>query len=1604
MKTFCILCLRRSVYFLLAFICINAKAQLHADFTSSSQQGCSPLVVQFKDASTGNPAQWFWDLGNGATSTLKDPGAIYITPGSYTIKLHIQNSLGEDSVIKSNYVMVHENPAVNFNANPTEGCAPLNVNFNDKSKAGEGVITSWIWDFGDGILSTQQNPSHTYNVSDTFNVLLTVTNSFGCKTTLQNQSLIKVGGLVQAGFSYIYNNVCKPPTTVRFLNTSQSNTNLNYQWLFGDGGASTQPDPTHVYATSGNFNVQLIATNANGCSNTFQEAISIGGVEANFDFTPDCINGGIIFTDNSIPVPINETWDFGDGNIDSGAKVLHTYKTQGTYLVTLNADFGGCKDTSRKIIKTGQKAQAAFTTTGKRTTCIYPVDIQFNNVSVDATSFEWLFGDGTSSTEQNPNHTYNAAGQYSVTLIAYNRNGCSDTLIKTNLIQLGPPQIEGVQNLPFQACAPQTLLLRPDIVSGDPIVSYQWDFGDSTTSSDSVPTHTYINTGVYNIKLIVVTTEGCSDTFFLPNAVALGKAPTPLFSADPLNVCSETPVEFTDKSKGLITDWLWLFGDGASSTQQNPSHTYTDTGYHDVTLIVSEYECYDTLVLKKYVYVNPPIAKFNFSSECSDPYTYTFTDRSIAPESWHWDFGDGSISNNPDPTYKYSSKGMFRVTLTVTNGGCTDVRRDSVNVIDENPSFSYESVSSNFCKYDSIHFFATQYDPANIKTFQWDYGDGIITQSSLKNDSVYHLYTDAGNYLPILIVKDANNCFDTVNSKVSIQIFGPNAAFSNKPGACLLSTIKFFDESSSDGTHAITTWIWNYGDSTKPDTLLSDPFAHTYLKAGMFDVSLKIIDNNGCYDTVSNADAINITKPIADFSVNDTLTCAGSLVHFLDSSQGISLLYAWNFGDGQTSGNPEPLHNYTAEGSYNVKLIVRDKYNCIDSISKLQYIRVANPVADFLLPDTLFSCPPAKIDPVNNSFNYNAITWDFGDGNTSSQITPEHYYTAPGNYILSLVVQGYGTCYDTIVKPLVVKGPIAKLFYSPFSGCNPLNISFTAQAKNTVGYIWDFGNGETLTSTDSNATYSYAKPGRFLPQLIVVDSGGCHTAVVNKDTVTIFGVDTKFSAALQSGSCDSSLYNFTDSSVALYDDITSYSWQFGDGSISYDFNPSHYYLNPTVYNASLNITTMHGCIDTFALPINVLIDSTPLIFANIPDSSCVNASAEFTSGVISNVQEEISWKWNLGNGTLAYTNDTTYAFTTPGEYNVYVAGTSAAGCADTIYHTIVVNPLPSVDAGLDSAICLGQSIALNATGAVKYDWVTNETLSCFNCNDPIANPLINATYFLTGTNSYGCTNNDSVSIKVVQPAKVLIAAPDTICAGNTIQLQATGAEIYKWEPSSLVTNNTDSTASSTPQITTTYSVIGQDSKGCFSDTVSALVNVFPYPILQLKDSNVVIESGNEYQVVSSGSENIASWQWSPPSGISCIDCPDPILKPLANQAYTVVVKNIAGCSVEKHITVTVLCKGQNLFIPNTFSPNGDGMNDYFYPRGKGFSIKSFRVFSRWGTLVYERTNFPPNQQTYGWDGTYSGKAVTPDVYVFIAEILCDNGGVITTKGNITLLR
>ncbi len=1588
----------------LTVIAISGYSQLIANFTSQIQQGCGPLSVKFTDASTGNVTKWLWDLGNGAISTDQNPGAIYINPGKYTITLTVTDTISgaQNTIIKTAFITVYANPSVSFNATPLEGCAPLDISFTDKSIPGSGTITSWIWDFGDGITSGFRNPVHTYTVSDTFNVTLTVTNSFGCRQTFQNKNLIKIGGLVKAGFTYSYTNVCKPPSTVTFTNTSSSNKALNYQWYFGDGTGNNTTNPTHVYKTGGNFTVKLIASNQDGCSDVYIQVISIGSAKAGFSYTNACINEPVLFTDASSPKPITETWDFGDSTTQNGDVVSHLYSSGNTFLVTLTANFGNCTDVFKKTIITGQKPVAGFTVTGNKETCTYPVTLQFNNVTTGAVQYEWMFGDGTSSDSSNPVHTYSVAGKYSVTLIAFNASGCSDTLVRDDVIQLGPPKIFGIDSIPFIGCAPQTVTFNPDLFAPDPITSYKWTFGDGTTSTDPIPKHTYSTVGTYTVTLAIATAKGCGDSITIINAVSVGKKPSAKFAANPLVSCAGNTIHFSDSSKGNITDWQWFFGDGGNSSEQNPKYFYTDTGRFSVTLIVSEYGCYDTIVRPDYVYLKPPVARYNYSYQCSDPLTYNFRDSSISPKTWLWKFGDSATSDSPNVKHTYIDTGTYYVSLKVTNGGCSYVNTDTLHIINEHPSFTFKSLKSNFCKYDSIKFFATNYQPVNIKTFYWNFGDSTSAGFNTHFDTVYHSYAFSGSYKPYLVVKDINLCLDTISKKIQLNINGPAAGFYNLNSGCTNDNIIFTDSSYSDGSHAIKKWIWDFGDGSPPDTLSASPFTHTYVQTGYYTVSLKVVDSLGCYDSAANANAINITHPVAYFDV-DTLSCTGNVLQFSDSSTGILKLYNWNFGDGNFSSDANPKHAYNAQGLYNIKLIVVDKNNCTDTLTKPAFIKVVDPLAAFIIPDSLFTCPPAFLQPLDSSKNYKLLTWDFGDDNTSNELKPIHYYTTAGNYVLTLTAQGYGTsCKSTVTKNIVIKGPKATLNYGPFSGCNPLSASFSASAKNTVSYIWDFGDGATQTSTDSTQQYIYTSTGKFLPQLIVVDSGGCRVPVVNADTVLVYGADAKFSVTQNLTGCDSLKINFVDSSTALLDKIKAYNWKFGDGDSSGLTDPSHTYLQSGLYNPKLIVMTEKGCVSDYILPLNINIVTKPLVDVAVPDSACI-FSAITLNAILNNITPDIQWQWYLGSGDSASVQNLIYMYKSAGKFDIKLIASSFTGCADTIRKSITINPLPVTDAGIDTVICLGKSIALSSSGAESYNWSTNASLSCIDCSNPFAQPLQTTIYHVSGKSKYGCLASDSVTVQVVQPAKIILINNDSICVGNIVHLSASGADVYTWQPVNLVSPATGTQTTSFPNATTAYTVIGSDIRRCFSDTITTTVHVFPYPQIQIPDSFVTIQGGTDYTINAAGSDDIVSWQWTPVNWLSCNNCPQPVSSAKATITYTVKVQNITGCTSEKNITITVLCKDQNLYMPNTFSPNNDGMNDYFYPRGKGFTVKEFRIFNRWGSLVYEQHNFVPDNQSYGWNGTYKGDVLQPDVYVYIIDVLCDNGNTITSKGNVTLL-
>jgi gliding motility-associated-like protein len=1597
---------RFSIVCLATLLYLNCMAQPVANFTANITSGCSPLVVQFQDLSIGNPTFRRWDLGNGTISNQINPIGTYFNPGIYTVSLIVKNSSGSDTMTKVGYIVVNDAPTINFSANTTSGCFPLKVTFTDLTVPNSGTSVEWTWDFGDGTFSNLQNPEHTYVVAGSFTVTLKVKNSKGCFTIFNKPNYITTVGGVLSNFTVNPFNVCTLPTQVNFTNTSTGTGALSYIWNFGDGGTSTQTNPTHLYTSVGAYTVGLIVQNNNGCRDTVVKngIVHISAVSANFSSSGSCTGSSVNFTNTSTPSPVAVVWDFGDGTTSSLLNPIKIYNTPGSYFVKMVANFVTCSDSITKQITINPKPIAAFTNTPTEA-CNAPLNVQFNNNSVGATAYQWFFGDGGTTQQVNPSNNYLQQGNYTATLIATNTFGCTDTLKKIGAVKILPPKILSFTGgTPYSGCAPYTSNFSAVVSSPEPLVKFEWNFNDGTPIVlGSNPVHTFLLPGVYAITLIVTTVNGCTDTLTVPNAVILSTKPTALFTATPLDSCALQPIMFSDNSLGTINGWFWSFGDGGTSSLQNPVHNYSDTGYFSVMLIVSNLACKDTLTLNNYIHIKPPIARFSISFNCDTPYQRRFIDQSIGAVTHFWTFGDGSTSTAVNPVHVYPTSGIYPVSLTVTNGICSYLTNDTLIVVSANADFSVNGTA--FCKYADAVFTVNNINTAHIANYKWSFGDGFV-QSGVNLSPVAHQYTASGIVTPSVIITDILGCTDTLTQVLPITVYGPKAGFSNLSGTCINEVINFTDSSVTDGVHAIQQWIWTYGDG-RSDTLQSGVTSHQYTNTGTFDVMLKVTDAFGCYDTLFKPAIVLITKPIANFISSDTLHCADKPVSFTNQSQGINLSYVWSFGDNTNSTTQNPQHSYVSQGLYSVNIKVTDLFGCTDSLNRLSYIRIANSVAkfNFLQGDSIGLCYPFLITVANQSLNTQSVSWNFGDGGFSNLDTPSHFYNYVGIYPLQLKTTGFGGCIDSVTQNILVKGPTGTFTYSPKTFCKPDTVRFVATTLNNATFLWDFSDGVTIATSDSVVKHLYSVSGLFRPKMILIDTSGCQVPITGIDTIEVIDVATKIKVPATQF-CDSVRLNFFDSTVVTNDNVNSYVWNFGDNTTSSSINPTHFYFQPGNYTVSLKVTTAFGCsaVDTLNIPINVV--QTPVIKITGDSVSCLNTLLTYQGFVIKSDSTSISWNWNLANGNIStLQNPPPQFYSTAGIYTITAISSNASGCSDTATKNIIIHPKPNTDAGVDSVVCKGNTITLQPSGANSYVWRTDATLSCSTCTNPIAMPDSLRLYSVTGFNSFGCSATDSLYINVIQPFNIRVSATDTLCTGESAQLVASGAHSYTWSPTAGLSNSAIPNPVATPTTTTIYMVLGTDRKNCFIDTGKITIKVYPIPQFNIVESLIKTNVGSNVRLITTSSADITKWNWIPNKWLSCSSCPSPIATITNDIKYIAEVSNPGGCTARDEVTVETLCNGFNVFIPNTFSPNGDGMNDVFYPRGKGlFKVRSMKIFNRWGETIFSKTEFTANDASAGWNGTFNSKQLSSDVYVYTIEVVCDNNTTIPLKGNVTLLR
>ncbi|MAB78609.1 MAG: cell surface protein, partial [Planctomycetes bacterium] len=471
-----------------------------AEFSGAPRLGVAPHTVSFTNFSSGGATEHAWSFGDGETSDLVEPLHTFAAAGTYTVSLSCSGSGGSDTETKLGYITVLEPPPLSdFVGTPLTGAAPTTVSFSDTSV---GAVTGWAWNFGDRATSNLANPSHTYSTPGTYSVSLSTSGPGGVHSiTKADYVVIDVPAPV-AEFSAAPTGGLAP-LSVQFTGLSTGDV-TSHVWAFGDGSASTQQSPNHVYSNPGIYTVTLDISGAHGTDGiTKTDYITVLTPAPVAAFTGTPLTGvsplTVAFTDTSTGSVTSWAWNFGDGGTSSMQSPGHTYVAPGTYTLILIATGPGGSDSQveSNYVVVGVPAPVVDFT-GTPLTGVAPLAVNFTDQSTGSvTGHSWSFGDTMNSTAQSPGHVYSDPGTYTVSLMV-NGPGGLDDITKTNHVTvLEPPPSASFTGTPTAGVAPHTVSFQ-DFSSGNAL-TYSWDFGDGESSTQASPTHTYLSSGTYSI-------------------------------------------------------------------------------------------------------------------------------------------------------------------------------------------------------------------------------------------------------------------------------------------------------------------------------------------------------------------------------------------------------------------------------------------------------------------------------------------------------------------------------------------------------------------------------------------------------------------------------------------------------------------------------------------------------------------------------------------------------------------------------------------------------------------------------------------------------------------------------------------------------------------------------------------------------------------------------------------------------------------------------------------------------------------------------------------------------------------------------------------------
>jgi large repetitive protein len=956
-------------------------------FSKSIDSGCSPLNLNVQ--STSSPfVNHEWYINGQLYSTALDT-AMTLTNSSttqdsvYEITLLVFSSpICADTIVQ--YVKVFAVPGTNFSIDSV--CVGGTSVFYDSTVSVSPVI-SYLWNFGDGSSATTPNPLHNYANPGRYTVSLTVTDANGCTATRFGTAV--VARLPQANFSINYasqpDSICIGDTVFFNNQTTVGPFGYNvvgYEWdILNDGVInSTATNTFWVFNTPGVYNVRLRAIDTLGCTaDVIQTLVVSQPPQPNFMISDKkgCGPLSVTVTNNSTGYITNYNWSFFTINANGSRNVLYSSSSANPNPIPA---FSAPGPTNTNVYVRLRTSNACYSDSIVDTITVLPLPIPFFQltpstgcsplaitvqtdgfVTGQPDSILFDFGDGSPQQVLRPTinllpngdtlftwnqrtHTYVYNGlavdtTYQLVLRAI--NACGDSSFSRPVVV----KSKSVQSFftvnSTIGCAPFTLQVTDGSFASNN-VSYCFDFDTiSNVCSGGVlgapnGAHVFNNYGTF-----VVAQFANNDCGFDTSWTVIQVRPTPdpdfIVSA---SVCVETPFTMMNTSTinlGFITGYQWDFGDGTTSTQTSPTHMFLAPGTYQICLTASSATNCDSTICKTVVVRNRPLAVFDIPIDdlCINEQPVAFVNSSFDSltniASYLWDFGDGNTSAAVNPFHTYALPGTYAVKLIVNNtSGCADSVSHQV-IIREMPDaqFTYQVVSGDSCGVPQQLQFTNNSNGS--VTYFWDFdidNPGTHT-STLTHPS--HTFTAPGTYRMRLIAQNGLGCTDTIIHSYRIHPIPDPDLYAQPYDGCEPLMVDFFNLTTlPPGFQDVLNYKWHFGDGNV--SFRANP-THTYQRFGVYDVSLAVTSEFGCYDSIHLPRYIEVyqrpeptfTSQIQEFALYQFRS------RTIDGLPPYT--YFWDFGDGRTSTAENPLHRFNIQAvdiamGYYVCLTVTDANNC----------------------------------------------------------------------------------------------------------------------------------------------------------------------------------------------------------------------------------------------------------------------------------------------------------------------------------------------------------------------------------------------------------------------------------------------------------------------------------------------------------------------------------------------------------------------------------------------------------------------------------------------------------------------------------------------------